>query len=80
MTNDPVDLVYAWCDDTDAKWRAKRMALAERHGVAASPAENGACRYRGGDMLRYSIRSAAKCAPWLRNVFVVADEVQETRV
>ena len=76
MTNDPVDLVYAWCDDTDAKWRAKRMALAERHGVAASPAENGACRYRGGDMLRYSIRSAAKCAPWLRNVFVVADDDQ----
>ena len=76
MTNDPVDLVYAWCDDTDTKWRAKRMAVAERHGVATSPAENGACRYRGGDMLRYSLRSAVACAPWLRNVFIVVDDDQ----
>ena len=76
MTNDPVDLVYAWCDDTDAKWRAKRMAIAERYGVTASPAENGACRYRGGDILRYSLRSAAECAPWLRNVFIVVDDDQ----
>ena len=76
MTNDPVDLVYAWCDDTDAKWRAKRMAEAERHGVAASTTENGACRYRGGDMLRHSLRSAAACAPWLRSIFIIVDDDQ----
>ena len=76
MTEEPVDLVYAWCDDTDARWRAKRMAVAERYGVAASPAENAECRYRGGDMLRYSIRSAMRNAPWIRNVFVVVDDDQ----
>ena len=76
MTDDAVDLVYIWCDDTDAKWRAKRMAVAERHGVAASPAENAECRYRGGDMLRSSIRSAMRNAPWIRNVFVVVDDDQ----
>ena len=21
---EPIDLVYAWCDDTDEKWRAKK--------------------------------------------------------
>ena len=73
---DPVDLIYAWCDDTDEKWRAKRMAVAERHGVATSPAENDACRYRGGDMLRYSIRSATSRAPWIRRIFVVVDDDQ----
>ena len=73
---DPIDLVYAWCDDTDEKWRAKRMALAERYGVAASRVENGAFRFRGGDMLRYSVRSAAKNAPWLRTVFVLVDDDQ----
>ncbi len=73
---EPIDLVYAWCDDTDEKWRAKRMAVAERHGVATSTAQNGDCRYRGGDMLRYSLRSATKCAPWLRNVYIVVDDDQ----
>ncbi len=73
---EPVDLVYAWCDDTDEKWRAKRMAVAERHGVVTSTAQNGDCRYRGGDMLRYSLRSATKCAPWLRNVYIVVDDDQ----
>ncbi len=72
----PVDLVYAWCDDSDAKWRAKRRAVAERHGVANSTAQNGDCRYRGGDMLRYSLRSAAANAGWLRRVFIVVDDDQ----
>ena len=73
---EPIDLVYAWCDDTDEKWRVKRMAVAERYGVTTSTAHNGDCRYRGGDMLRHSLRSAAKCAPWLRNVYVVVDDDQ----
>lgn len=73
---DSVDLVYAWCDDTDETWRAKRLALAERYGVATSAAQNGACRYRGGDMLRYSLMSAAKYAPWIRNVYIVVDDDQ----
>lgn len=76
MTECDVDLVYSWCDDADAGWRAKRMALAARYGVVSSQAENGACRYRGGDMLRYSLRSAAACAPWLRRVFIIADDDQ----
>ena len=73
---EPIDLVYAWCDDTDEKWRLKRMAVAERYGVATSAAQNGDCRYRGGDMLRHSLRSAAKFAPWLRNVYIVVDDDQ----
>ena len=60
----PVDLVYLWCDDADPKWRAKRIATAERFGVANDIVHNGACRYRGGDMLRYSLRSAAIQASW----------------
>ncbi len=71
-----IDIVYAWCDDSDPVWRAKRMATADRLGVAASIAENGDCRYRGGDLLRYALRSAAICAPWLRNVFIVVDDDQ----
>ncbi len=73
---EPIDLVYAWCDDADPKWRAKREATAARFGVTFDAVHNGACRYRGGDMLRYSLRSVARFAPWVRNVFVVMDDDQ----
>lgn len=71
-----VDLVYTWCDDADPKWRAKRIAVAERFGVATDSVHNGACRYRGGDMLRYSLRSAARGVPWVRSIFIVMDDDQ----
>ena len=71
-----VDLVYTWCDDADPKWRAKRLAAAERFGVATDSVHNGACRYRGGDMLRYSLRSAARGVPWVRAIFIVVDDDQ----
>jgi hypothetical protein len=73
---EPIDLVYAWCDDADPKWRAKRETTAARFGVTFDAVHNGACRYRGGDMLRYSLRSAFRFAPWVRNVFVVMDDDQ----
>ena len=72
----PIDLVYLWCDDADPKWRAKRIATAEKFGVANDSVHNGACRYRGGDMLRYSLRSAAKGVPWIRCIFIVMDDDQ----
>ena len=73
---EPIDLVYAWCDDADPKWRAKREATAARFGVTFDAVHNGACRYRGGDMLRYSLRSVFRFAPWVGNVFVVMDDDQ----
>ena len=76
----PIDLVYLWCDDADPKWRAKRMATAEKFGVANDSVHNGACRYRGGDMLRYSLRSAAQSIPWVRNIFVVMDDDQSAQL
>ena len=72
----PIDLVYCWCDDADPKWRAKRMATAEKFGMATDSVHNGACRYRGGDMLRYSLRSAERGVPWVRTIFIVLDDDQ----
>ncbi len=71
-----IDLVYAWCDDSDLKWRKKRMSVAARYGVASSVPSNGECRYRGGDLLRFSLRSAENCVPWIRSIFIVVDDDQ----
>lgn len=76
MTIGPVDLVYLWCDDTDAAWRAKREATAARFNVGASGCRNGACRYRGGWLLARSLRSVERFASWVRSVFVVVDDDQ----
>ena len=76
MTHCKIDLVYVWCLDDDPGWRAKRRAVAESCGVALSESQNGDCRYRGGDLLRYSLRSVASNAPWIENVFVVVDDDQ----
>ena len=72
---EPIDLVYAWCDDADPKWRAKREAAAARCGVTFDAVHNGACRYRGGDMLRYSLRSVFRFASWVRQIVCIHENV-----
>lgn len=69
------DLVYLWCDDADARWRSKREAAAARAGLGGRVSEM-ACRYRGGDMIRYSLRSAVANVPWVRRIFLVLDDDQ----
>lgn len=69
------DLVYLWCDDADARWRNKRDAAVRRCGCLGVEA-TASCRFRGGDMLRYSLRSAAVNVPWVRTIFLVIDDDQ----
>ena len=70
-----IDLVYLWCDDADVRWRAKREEAVRRFGSPGADAA-ASCRFRGGDVLRYSLRSAAVNVPWIRTVFLVIDDDQ----
>lgn len=72
--NEPIDLVYLWCDDADPRWRAKRLDAVLRVGGNLSPYAAGDCRFRGGDDLRMALRSAEKYAPWVRRTYVVMDD------
>ncbi|MFH8986515.1 stealth conserved region 3 domain-containing protein [Streptomyces sp. NPDC017940] len=73
----PVDAVYTWVDDTDPGWRAARAAaLAEASGAGPgastdSSPDTGTVRFRNRDELRYSLRSLAMYAPWVRHVYLV---------
>ncbi|WP_030568635.1 stealth conserved region 3 domain-containing protein [Streptomyces aureocirculatus] len=73
----PVDAVYTWVDDTDPDWRAARAAaLAEVTGAGQgastdSSPDTGTVRFRNRDELRYSLRSLAMYAPWVRHVYLV---------
>lgn len=68
----PIDVVYTWVDDRDPVWRAHyahTLGACERgflNGHATSPA-----RFRNRDELRFSLRSLALHAGFVRHVYVV---------
>ena len=74
----PIDVVYTWVDDQDPRWRRQleQTLASERrrlHPQAINPS-----RYRDNDELRYSLRSLALFAPFVRRIFVVtAGQVPE---
>jgi hypothetical protein len=78
----PVDAVFTWVDDADPVWQRRRAAA--RAELLGEPApgqvdtahDDGDHRYRNHDELRYSLRSLAMYAPWIRRTFLVtADQV-----
>jgi hypothetical protein len=70
----PIDVVYTWVDGADPEWRTRREAAwavadaGEHSHLAANPS-----RYANRDELRYSLRSLAEYAPWVRRIHVVTD-------
>ncbi len=68
----PIDLVYLWCDDADKVWHDKRVKYLQKEKGLDIQASHP-CRYENHDELRYSLRSVAKYAPWVNNIFIVSD-------
>lgn len=70
--HEPVDLVYTWVDDLDPAWQ-QRLSQADpsRQPLAADALDPA--RTRAGDHLRYSLRSVAMYASWVRHIWIVTD-------
>lgn len=70
----PVDVVYTWVDDSDPRWR--RRLAEERSELDGQPLHDqaaNASQYRNRDELRYSLRSLAMYADFVRRVYLVTD-------
>ncbi|WP_078897908.1 stealth family protein [Streptomyces rimosus] len=67
----PVDVVYTWVDGADPAWARRR---ARYSGTAYHEEAANAARYANHDELRYSLRSLAMYAPWVRNIYLVTDD------
>ncbi|SPT51136.1 stealth family protein [Actinomadura madurae] len=68
----PIDVVYTWVDDHDRAWRAHRdEALARLGAVPMNREAANASRFVSRDELRYSLRSLALYAPWVRHIWLV---------
>jgi glycosyltransferase involved in cell wall biosynthesis len=70
----PIDVVYTWVDGDDPAWQAKKAAVLEQLGVPPVEAAAGDARFRSRDELRYSLRSIAMFAPWVRKIWLVTDD------
>jgi len=67
-----IDVVYTWVDDTDPEWaRSYGEVLHTRHPWPTHALAANASRYRNRGELRYSLRSLALHAPWVRRIFIV---------
>ncbi|TVR32869.1 MAG: hypothetical protein EA388_11685 [Nitriliruptor sp.] len=66
----PIDVVYTWVDTDDPEWRLAREQAATRNpGLTLHAA--GSSRFTSRDELRFSLRSLAKFAPWVRTIYLV---------
>lgn len=73
---EPIDLVYTWIDGNDPK----RIKDINKYKPEILLQEGGSSnRWRDNDELKYSIRSARKYAPWIRNIYVVTSYGQRPK-
>ena len=70
MSNQKIDFVIPWVDDSDPVWRAKK----EKYTGIMSQVGNEEARYRDWDTLKYWFRGVEKFAPWVRNVYFITDD------
>ncbi|MFE7168152.1 stealth family protein [Streptomyces sp. NPDC057616] len=69
----PVDVVYTWVDGEEPAMRAKRARFRERGTAEILDKETGASRYTSHDELKYSLRSLAMYADFVRHIYLVTD-------
>ncbi|WP_256362230.1 stealth family protein [Streptomyces sp. TRM70350] len=69
----PVDIVYTWVDGEEPQMRAKRARYQERGTAEILDKEINASRYTSHDELKYSLRSLAMYADFVRHIYLVTD-------
>jgi len=69
----PVDVVYTWVDGEEPAMRAKRARYQEGGIAEILDKETNASRYTSHDELKYSLRSLAMYADFVRHIYLVTD-------
>ncbi|MFC8241669.1 stealth family protein [Streptomyces chartreusis] len=69
----PVDIVYTWVDGEEPQMRAKRARYQENGIAEILDKETNASRYTSHDELKYSLRSLAMYADFVRHIYLVTD-------
>ena len=71
--SEPIDLVYLWVDGADPALRALKSQYLERESDRLHGSEllGEEARYLQMGEIGYSVRSARRFAPWIRNIHIV---------
>jgi hypothetical protein len=70
----PVDIVYTWVSGDDPEWVRQKNTAVDRLDPGTHTGDaHVAARYEDHDELRYSLRSVATFASFVRRVFIVTD-------
>ena len=67
--NIPIDLVYTYVDGNDPVWLEKKNA----YFCTVSKVHNPSIRFENINEIYYSVCTALKFLPWIRNIFIVTD-------
>lgn len=71
-----IDAVYTWVNQHDPQWRAshERFLRQESNRAGArDPGNHASIRFSDNGELRYSLRSLARYAPFIRRIYLVVD-------
>ena len=64
-----IDIVYTWVNGSDPDFVAGKQRFSSSNNDEGSAAS----RFTDFDQLKYSLRSVAKYAKWVRNIFLVTN-------
>lgn len=68
-----IDVVYTWVNHQDPKWRELYAGAVGNEASAQDDDATSFDRFLSRDELRYSIRSIALHAPWVRRIHIVSN-------
>ena len=68
-----VDIVYTWVNSSDPDWRAMYTAATGKKPEGETSDAKNIDRFLSRDELRYSLRSLAAFAPWVRRIHIVTN-------
>jgi hypothetical protein len=71
---EPVDIVYTWVDGDDPQWQGRKAGHEPTGGASHNVSATHPARFTNRDELRFSMRSVAMFAGWVRHVYVVTDQ------
>ncbi|MFC7530578.1 stealth family protein [Actinoplanes sp. GCM10030250] len=71
----PIDIVYTWVDGNDPDWLERKNSSLTAFGKQQiNTIATNASRFISRDELKYSLRSIAAYAPWVRRIFLITDD------
>lgn len=70
----PVDVVFTWVDNCDSQWRRKFELYRHQHLQAQPGVNHDPARFDNHNEIFYSVQSVLTFMPWVRRIYIVADE------